>query len=372
MSGVRRFQPVGLGVLCAAFGSSRNVKMKKPMQLLVVGLVWTVLCDWAAFAADPVKLPVAAMKAAADYSEAQKGQTLVVMFDGNVIFERYHDGGAADRGQLIASGSKSFAGLAAVAAVQDKLLKLDDAVCESITEWQADPRKAKITYRQLLTLTSGFTPGERGNTVRPPAWEEIVEKPMTGNPGEKFEYGAYPFNAFALALERKLGKESFEAFLKRRIFDPIGIKVEWRLRCADDHPQVGAGAFVTAKDWATFGELIRLGGKWHGKEIVQAKLLSEVFQGTPQNPAYGLTWWLKKELTPADCRKIGVLSREWVDVANAKWLPADLVAACGAGKQRLYVIPSLKLVIVRQGRLSQGFADIEFLSLLLRGKAASE
>jgi hypothetical protein len=58
-------------------------------------------------------------------------------------------------------------------------------------------------------------------------------------------------------------------------------------------------------------------------------------------------------------------------VANSDWLPDDLVAACGAGKQRLYVIPSRKLVIVRQGALGQGFSDMEFLSLLLRGKPAS-
>ncbi|MBA3313924.1 MAG: hypothetical protein H0T47_11655 [Planctomycetaceae bacterium] len=68
-------------------------------------------------------------------------------------------------------------------------------------------------------------------------------------------------------------------------------------------------------------------------------------------------------------RSIPILSREWGDVANSDWIPADLVAACGAGKQRLYVIPSLKLVVVRQGGLSQGFSDVEFLSLLLRGKS---
>jgi len=328
----------------------------------------------AAFAtsADPAAPPDAALKAAADYSKAQKGQTCVVMFDGKVVFEQYDAGGAADKVQMLASGSKSFVGLAAVAAVQDKLLNLDDPVSESITEWKDDPKKAKITYRQLLTLTSGLTPGERGNAVKAPAWKDIAGKPMTGKPGEQFEYGAYHLNTFAYALERKLGKETFEEYLKRRILDPIGIKVEWRFKCDDKHPQVGGGAFVTAKDWAKFGELVRQGGKWDGKEVVDAKLLAECFQGTPLNPAYGLTWWLKKEVTAEHRKKIPILSREWGDVANADWLPADLVAACGAGKQRLYVIPSLKLVIVRQGSLSQGFSDIEFLSLLLRGKSASK
>ncbi len=322
--------------------------------------------------ADVSAPPAAAMKAAADYSKAQNGQTCVVMFDGKVVFERYDNGGAADKAQMLASGSKSFVGLAAVAAVQDKVLNLDDPASDGITEWKNDPDKAKITYRQLLTMTSGLTPGEWGNAVKAPAWKEIAGKPLSGKPGAQFAYGAYHLNAFAYALERKLGTETFEAYLKRRILDPIGIRVEWRFRCADNHPQVGGGAFVTAKDWAKYGEFVRLRGTWDGKEVVDAKLLAECFQGTPQNPAYGLTWWLKKEVTAEQLKRIPILAREWGDVANADWLPADLVAACGAGKQRLYVIPSLKLVIVRQGGLSRGFSDLEFLSLLLRGKSASK
>ena len=92
---------------------------------------------------------------------------------------------------------------------------------------------------------------------------------------------------------------------------------------------------MTAKDSAKFGELVRQRGKWDGKEVVDAKLLAECFQGTPQNPAYGLTWWLKKEVTAEHRKKVPILSREWGDVADAGWLAADLVAACGAGKQRV-------------------------------------
>jgi CubicO group peptidase (beta-lactamase class C family) len=312
------------------------------------------------------------MRSAAGYSKSQRGQTLVVMFDGQIVFERYDNGGAADKAQMLASGSKSFVGIAAVAAVQDKVIRLDDPVCESITEWKSDPQKATITYHQLLTLTSGLTPGERGNAVKAPAWKEIAAKPMRGRPGERFDYGAYHLNTCAYALERKLGTETFEAYLKRRILDPIGVKVEWRFKCDDGHPQVGGGAFVTARDWAMFGEFVRQGGSWKGKQIIDAQLLAACFQGTAQNPAYGLTWWLKQPVSAELRRSIPILSREWGDAANAEWLPNDLVAACGAGKQRLYVIPSLKVVIVRQGGLSQGFSDIEFLSLLLRGESAGK
>lgn len=316
--------------------------------------------------------PEAAMKAAADHSKSNRGQTMVALFDGKVVFERYDNGGAANTVQMLASGSKSFVGVAALAALQDGLIKLDDLASASITEWKDDPTKAKITYRQLLTLTSGLMPGERGNAIKAPAWKDIAAKPMTAKPGERFEYGAYHLNTFAYALERKLGKETFEGYLKRRVLDVIGVKVEWRFRCEDGHPQVGGGAFTTARDWAAFGEFIRQRGNGKGKQVIDANLLATCFQGTRQNPAYGLTWWLKKPVSAALRRSIPLLSQEWGDVANADWLPNDLVAACGAGKQRLYVIPSLKLVVVRQGSLSRGFSDTTFLRLLLRDESASK
>lgn len=322
--------------------------------------------------ADAIPPSEAAMKAAANYSKAYGGQACLVMVDGKVVFEHYDNGGAADKVQMLASGSKSFVGVAAVAAVQDKIIRLDDPVCEALTEWENDMDKSKITYRQLLTMTSGLTPGERGSAVHAPAWKEIAAKPLTGKPGGQFAYGAYHLITFAYALERKLGQETFEAYLKRRILDPIGIAVEWRFRCADGHPQVGGGAFMTARDWAKFGEFVRQRGRWNGKQIVDGELLAECFVGTPQNPAYGLTWWLKKEVPPDLRRQIFIFSREWGDVANADWLPGDLVAACGAGNQRLYVIPSRKLVVVRLGRFSLGYSDTEFLSLLLRGKSAGK
>lgn len=312
----------------------------------------------------------AGMKAAADYSRSHRGQTMIVMFDGKMVFERYDNGGAADRRQMLASGSKSFVGVAAMAAVQDGLIQLDDPVSNSITRWKDDPQKSRITYRQLLTLTSGLSPGE--HPVNAPSWKEIADKPMGSGPGERFAYGANQLNAFAYALQSELGNETFESYLSRRILDPIGVKVEWRFRCADGHPQVGGGAFMTARDWSTYGEFVRRGGQWSGKQVIDKDLLAECFHGTEPNPAYGLTWWLKKPVTSELRREIRVLSSEWADVANSATMPGDLVAACGAGKQRLYIIPSLKMVVVRQAGLGQSFSDIEFLSLLLHDVVAAK
>ncbi len=309
-----------------------------------------------------------ALEAAAAYSISHRGQSMIVMFDGETIFERYDNGGHAARMQMLASGSKSFVGIAAAAAVNDGILKLDDPVCDSISEWKDDPAKNRITYRQLLSLTSGLKPSVRGFGGRQPGWKEQAASEMTGKPGQQFAYGANQLNVFAYALQRSLGGETFEDYLKRRIADPLAISIDWRGRCKDGHPQVGGGGFLRSRDWAKYGEFIRLQGKVGSQQLIDAKLIAECFQGSEPNPAYGLTWWLKKVVTSEQQNANRILASEWADVANADWLPDDLVAACGAGKQRLYVIPSLKLVIVRQATFpNRDFSDAEFLRPLLRG-----
>ncbi|MCX7886593.1 MAG: serine hydrolase, partial [Verrucomicrobiae bacterium] len=266
------------------------------------------------------------------------------------------------------SGTKSFVGVVAAAAVDDGLILFDDKASESLTEWKGEPLKSQITYRHLLTLTSGLMPGERGSAVGSPGWKEIVGKPMTGKPGAQFVYGAYHLCAFAEALQRRLMGETFEQYLARRILQPLGIRLEWRLRCRDGNPQVGGGGAMTARDWAVFGEFMRLHGEWNGKQLVRRELLAECLQGTKPNPAYGLTWWLKRPVPDSVMRRIPILQREMGEIVRADWLPDDLFLAAGAGKQRLYVVPSLKLVIVRQGELlsSRNFRDVEFLRFLLQ------
>jgi CubicO group peptidase (beta-lactamase class C family) len=319
-------------------------------------------------------LDAAALDSARRYSEASGGQAMVVMLDGKIVFEGYGNGGSKDRTQTLASGTKSFVGVAAAAAVEDGVITLDAPVCESLTEWKDDPLKSRITYRQLLTLTSGLTPGERGEGGRNPAWKEVIAKPMSGKPSAQFEYGAYHLNAFGEALQRRLKGETFEQYLVRRVLKPLGITLEWRIRCPDGHPQLGGGGAMTARDWARFGEFMRLGGQWEGKQLIRKELLADCLRGTKQNPAYGLTWWLREPVPDAIIRQVPILQRDMGDIVKSDWLPDDLFMAAGAGKQRLYVIPSQKLVVVRQGdlRASRSFSDAEFLDRLLRGKQGTK
>lgn len=317
---------------------------------------------------------------AAAYSAGKKGISCLVRVDGKELFADYPNGGKPDRAHELASGTKSFSGVMAACAIQDKLISSwDEKVSDTITEWQADERKKGVTLRQLLSLCSGMGGGQIG---RVPTYADAVQTEFRFEPGKRFQYGPAPFQSFGEVLRRKLEPRSETPYdyLQRRIMKPIGLEVgAWR-KGADKQIHLPSGAGLTATEWAKFGELVRAGGKWEGKEIVSQKLLDECFLPSKANPSYGLTWWLgtsagntREAMMPALARLRNPTGKEQLRVK-------DLVFAAGAGNQRLFISRELKLVIVRQadgilaalgGNDETGWNDREFLARLLFGTDAA-
>jgi CubicO group peptidase (beta-lactamase class C family) len=99
------------------------------------------------------------------------------------------------------------------------------------------------------------------------------------------------------------------------------------------------GAVLTVREWVKFGELVRAGGVWKGKALVDRAAFAELFKGSAANPGYGITFWLPN---PG-----AVVGEGGTDIGRAADLPRDLVLAAGAGNQRLYIIPSRGLVVAR-------------------------
>ncbi|WP_164929310.1 serine hydrolase domain-containing protein [Gloeobacter violaceus] len=300
---------------------------------------------------------------AADYAAAYGGVGLLVIRGERIVYEQFAPGRSADTPHLLASGTKSFAGVMAAAAVQDGLLTFDERVSETITEWKSDPLKAQITVRHLLSLASGL--GKAGRGGNPVSFAQAVQAPAVSPPGRAFDYNPVNFQLFGELMRRKLAPRREEplAYLSRRVLEPIGMRIaRWRTT-TDGDPDLPGGAIATARDWAKFGLLLKNGGTWQGRQIVSREALAQCFVRSATNPAYGLTFWLN-----APSRSARPERNNPVGGAG----PPDLIMAAGAGGQRLYVIPSLDLVVVRQGDLrsargrgSGRFRDDEFIRALL-------
>lgn len=241
---------------------------------------------------------------AASYHAKHKPQALVIEQDGTLLLESYDGGFDANTPHALYSGTKSFWGTAAVLAEGEGLLALDTPV------WHG------ATVRQLLNLTAGAPFGGLGSAV--PPFEKAVLTPQRDAPGTKFTYGGIPlqiFGAYFTNALRPLHLSAYE-YLRERVLQPAGVDVHsWRTLKDGTHP-LPTGAFVSAANWARYGAYM----------LSRHTNFGECFRGSAANPRYGLAWWL----APPRC-------------------PDDLFYASGSGGQAMYVVPSLKTVIVRFG-----------------------
>lgn len=113
-------------------------------------------------------------------------------------------------------------------------------------------------------------------------------------------------------------------------------------------------------------------GTYGRRTIVRENWFAQSLCGSRVNPMFGLGFWLNKNANSGGARECDIENllekkwqqQDWHNRCICRNAPADLVAAVGSGYQRLFVIPSLDLVIVRQGE-NAPFSDAEFLRKIL-------
>lgn len=193
-----------------------------------------------------------------------------------------------------------------------------------------------------------------------------MAEPVAG-PAGTFRYGPTPFQIFGEIVRRKLAATGRDddvlAFMRARLFDPIGMEIgEWRRQAGQ--PNMPSGAQLTATAWGRFGQFVHDGGRG----LVDSAALAACFEPSSANPGYGMSWWLLRSglIPPSPGAGVGQDDLERLG-------GIDVRMAAGAGDQRLYLIPEREVVIVRQadrigaslmGR-GAGWSDVEFLSRVL-------
>ncbi len=317
------------------------------------------------------ELQPAACARAAKYSESKRGISMLVMQNDRTIFEHYGNGGSAEIRWPIFSGTKSFWGIAALAAVRDGLIRLDDRVADTITEWKNDPRKSQITIRQLLNFTDGIEEASRLHSESIRDRNAIaIRLSNVATPGSVFTYGPSHLQIFSELLRRKLNGRRTTAYLEEQVLSPLGLSGLEYKKDARGNPLLATGFHLTAREWSRLGELVLGRGNYRGQQILPEDLLRQAFAGSRANSSYGLTFWLNRGAPSA--REVDVenmLARpwqreSWADACICKDTPSDMVVGLGSGYQRLFIIPSMNALIVRQGSNAK-FSDAKFLRLVL-------
>jgi CubicO group peptidase (beta-lactamase class C family) len=318
---------------------------------------------------------------------------MVVQKAGRIVFERYAEGRSPAQLSSLASGTKSFWGPAAAAMIADGLITgFDELASLTLTEWRSDPRRSRITLRHLLSLTSGLA-GDvealQGQGTAANKYAAAIQAEATAEPGTSFAYGPVNFYVFGEIARRKLAGRRMDplAYLDTRILKPLGIRrYEW-IRDPSGNPHIPNGCSLAARDWLTYGEFLRLKGRWGGRQLIPAELINECRRPDPVNPAYGLTLWLN---APGGRTVEGFSAPP--GSTGGGLLPAGfphISAALGAGRNGLYILPGLEAVVVRQRPYQErtpgmayaeharrmrawnaGFTDRGFLELVVQGLQA--
>ena len=330
----------------------------------VLGAVLALLAAARADGLDP-----GAVRKAAAYSAECRGLSMLVEQHGRVIFEEYPNGHSAGEAHKIYSGTKAFWNLAALAAVQDGILDLDERVAATLPEWRGDARKSRVTLRMLLDFSCGLEPGvflHRENFAN--RAHAALELPLVAEPGRVFLYGPSGLQIFHEVLKRKLAtrRETPTGFLEHRVLRPLGLGPQRYLKDDAGSPLLASGWMLTAREWARMGRVALA----DGAPVLSRGSMAMYFRGSAANRAFGFGWWNNRagsrgrEFDLEDMLERDWRRQDWRGATICRDAPADLVACVGSGYQRLFVIPSLDLVIVRQGAGGK-FSDGRFLRLML-------
>jgi CubicO group peptidase (beta-lactamase class C family) len=298
-----------------------------------------------------------------------KTTALLVVRDDKIVYEWYAPGHGPDHKEGTASLAKAIVGGSSLmVALQDGRIHADDPASKYIPLWKNDPQKSRITVRELATHTSGIEDAEQDGIehMKLPGWKgnfwrrepdpfsiAISQAPVVFPPGTSYAYSNPGMAALAYAVTASLRgapQADLHSALDERILKPLGVSgAEWSI--GYDHAYTvdgltlyanwGGGAF-TPRATARIGQLMLHQGEWNGKRLFSRELAQAMtsYAGMPTQertaespgPASGLCWWVNYD---------GV----WPEV------PRDAFAGAGAGQQLLLVIPSLNLVVVRNGGL---------------------
>ncbi len=308
--------------------------------------------DWEEAAPESQSVDSAKLHAAVDYLREHSGSNgvkrLIIVRNGRIIWK----GSEVNHRQRVWSVTKAFMSTANGLLIEDGKCTLDTSAWR-YNEKDLEEYYPNVTLRHFATMTSGFDGvggsydfdekrrGDQNALVRP--------LPPFFAPGTKYQYWDEATQQYGYVLTQIAG-ESLVDYLKRRIFDQIGISgTDWQSDSTGKVPNWTGGLVISAADLARFGHLFLNEGNWAGEQLIPASWVREATRvqvpasipnalsnsGRKGSGVYGYHWW-PNGITPEG-------KRRWPDA------PVCTYSRSGHNNNDLFVIPAWNMVTVRLG-----------------------
>ncbi len=290
-----------------------------------------------------------------DPDNLRRTRAVVVVYRGQLVAERYAEGFNKDTPLLGWSMTKSATNAVIGALVFQG--RLDIHKPAPVPEWASDERAA-ITTDMLLRMSSGLDFDEGygpygGATAmlfaRHDAAAEGADHGLAHAPDEAWSYSSGTTNILSRIARHTIGDDAvYLAYPRVAIFDPIGA-TSAVMETDPSGTFVGSSfLYMTARDWARFGLLFARDGVWQGRRLLPEGWAAAACTPTPKAPQgqYGAQWWTNAGDPP------GSANRPYPS------LPVDTCSAQGFETQRIMIIPSLDLIVVRLG-LTRNSGDFD-------------
>jgi len=278
-----------------------------------------------------------------DYLNLKHTKGFMLLVVGKIVLEQYFNGHTASAAWYWASAGKTLTSTVSGIAQDENLLDIDNKVSDYIGPgWTSAPlaKENLISCRNLLTMTSGLNDA-LGDNVAP------ANLQYKADAGTRWAY----HNMYVKLQDvvAAASGQTWNDYFNHKLRDRIGMTGLWYL--TGDNSVY----YSTTRSMARFGLLALNKGRWNNDQIVSTGYFNDATATSQSiNESYGYLWWLNGKnsfhLPQSQLEFPGSIIPSG---------PADMFMALGKNDQKIYVVPSKKMVVIRMGEA----ADAEPMAL---------
>jgi CubicO group peptidase (beta-lactamase class C family) len=285
-----------------------------------------------------------------DYLELRNTKSFIILYHGRMVVEKYFGTHTSTSPWYWASAGKTLTTTISGIAEKEGTININNKVSDYLGKgWTSAPlaKENLITCKNLLSMTSGLNDA-LGDDVSP------VNLQYVADAGSRWAY----HNVYVKMQDvvSQASGQTWSNYFNTKLRDKVGMSGAWI-------PNDGLSVYWSnTRSMARFGLLMFAKGKWNSTQIINENYLNAATTTSQNlNQAYGYMWWINGKtsfrLPQSQLQFNGSL------ISNA---PNDMYCALGKNDQKIYVVPSKKLVIVRMGNSADGtnFALSTFDTLL--------